>query len=61
VSGHVQSFNGDVERFAARWNQLKPNNDTLDADRATVLKAVAFIKEKRQEFDDLKVQSQKLM
>lgn len=61
MAGRVEAFNNEMERFAARWRQFKPSNDTLDKDRATVLKAVEFVKEKRQEFEELKTQAQKLM
>lgn len=61
VATRVDAFNSDMERFAARWHQFKPSNDTLDADRPTVLRAVEFVKEKRQEFEELKAQADKLM
>jgi dynein heavy chain 2 len=61
VASRVASFNNDVEKFAARWNQMKPKNDTLDADRPTVLKAVEFVKDKRAEFGELTSQAQKLV
>lgn len=58
--GRFATFNGSVEKFAARWNQFKPKSDVLDADRAKVLQAIEFVKEKRQEFAELKETKEKL-
>lgn len=60
VTSRVQAFQQEIDKFAARWHQLKPKSDTLDADRTTVMNAVAFIKEKRLEFDELNQQRDKL-
>lgn len=53
VSSRVKAFQQEVDRFAARWHQLKPKSDTLDADREKVVKAIEFLKEKRLEFNEL--------
>ena len=53
VQSRVAAYTQDVEKFAARWHQLKPGNDALDGDKATCMKAVAVIKDKRQEFAEL--------
>jgi dynein heavy chain 2 len=61
VASHVAAFQQEAEKFAARWHQLKPKNDTLDADREVVVNAVEFIKTKRLEFDELDQQRRKLV
>lgn len=53
VQARVAAFQQDVEKFAARWHQLKPGNATLDADKETCDKAVSVIRDKRLEFAEL--------
>nr|KAG5701774.1 hypothetical protein BaRGS_000764 [Batillaria attramentaria] len=61
VQSRVSAFQQDVEKFAARWHQLKPGDDALDGDKETCEKAVAIIKEKRQEFAELLTTRDKLI
>ncbi|XP_076467409.1 LOW QUALITY PROTEIN: cytoplasmic dynein 2 heavy chain 1-like [Babylonia areolata] len=61
VQARVAAFTQDVEKFAARWHQLKPGNEALDGDKEACLKAVAVIKDKRQEFAELEETRTKLL
>lgn len=53
VDSRVKAFIQEVEKFAARWHQLKPGDDALDGDRKKCEAAVQVIKDKRQEFAEL--------
>lgn len=61
VGDRVRALNDEVERLFARWNQFKPKSDVLNEDRAALVKAVEFIREKRQQFDELAEQHKKIM
>lgn len=61
VQARVKAFEQEVEKFTARWHQLKPGDDALDGDKATCDKAVKVINEKRQEFQELEENMNKLM
>uniref|UniRef100_A0A915IYQ7 Uncharacterized protein n=1 Tax=Romanomermis culicivorax TaxID=13658 RepID=A0A915IYQ7_ROMCU len=62
VGTRVQSLEQDIDKFAARWYQLKPNPDILESksDNKTLVHAIEFIKEKKLEFNDLLEQKEKL-
>lgn len=53
VGARLKSLYDEIEKLFVRWNQFKPKNDLPDDDRNTVLQAVQFIKEKRDEFNEL--------
>ncbi|XP_012944204.1 cytoplasmic dynein 2 heavy chain 1 [Aplysia californica] len=60
VQSRVKAFEQEVDKFTARWHQLKPGDDALEGDKDTCDKAVAIIKEKRQEFQELEETMKKL-
>ncbi|KAK6172722.1 hypothetical protein SNE40_016326 [Patella caerulea] len=53
VDSRVKTYHQDVEKFSARWHQLKPGDDALDGDKAKCEQALSIIKEKREEFAEL--------
>lgn len=53
VDSRVKAFIQEVEKFSARWHQLKPGDDALDGDKKKCEAAVQVIKDKRQEFAEL--------
>ena len=57
----VDGFIQELERFSARWNQLKPANIDADADKKTCNQAVNNIKERRAEFNDIVQRKEKLV
>lgn len=61
VASRIQAFQQDVEKFGARWHQLKPKSDALDGEREKLVQAIEFIKEKRQEFNELIQQKDKIV
>ena len=61
VQARVKAFEQEVEKFSARWHQLKPGDAALDGDKATCDRAAAVIKEKRQEFTEIETTMTKLM
>ncbi|CAH1776602.1 unnamed protein product [Owenia fusiformis] len=61
VQSRVKAFEQEIEKFAARWHQLKPGNDSLDGDRETAMKAVTSIRERKQEFEEIDANREKLV
>ena len=57
----VDGFTTELERFSARWHQLKPADIDADADTKICNAAVANIKERRAEFNDLVERKEKLV
>ena len=53
MESRVSSFMTELEKFAARWHQLKPSQVDLDAQQDVCLQALAGLKERRAEFDAL--------
>ena len=60
VEGEVQAFVQEVEKFSARWEQLKPKADLLDRDREAYTTALTSLKDRRREFDELVKTADKL-
>jgi len=61
VDSRVKAFKQEVDKFAARWHQLKPGDDALDGDQKKCEAAVQIIKEKRQEFAELEANRKSLV
>lgn len=60
INVRVQANFGEIEKYALRWNQLKPNiSDITNTEMA--IKAVAFIKERSVEFEELEKTSQQIL
>ncbi|KAM3726645.1 Cytoplasmic dynein 2 heavy chain [Dirofilaria immitis] len=53
VTTRLKSLNGEIEKLFVCWKQFKPKNDIFSEDRNAMLGAIQFIKEKRDEFDNL--------
>lgn len=53
VESRIKNYEQSLEKFAARWHQLKPGDDALDGDQEKCMQAVNSIKERKQEFDEL--------
>lgn len=53
-------FQQELERFAARWHQLKPANIDADADKKICIEAINNIKDRRAEFNDIVQRCEKL-
>ena len=60
LMSRVDGFQQELERFSARWHQLKPANIDADADKKTCIEAINNIKERRVEFNDLVQRKDKL-
>ncbi|XP_067663541.1 cytoplasmic dynein 2 heavy chain 1-like isoform X1 [Haliotis asinina] len=61
VDSRVKAFQQEVEKFSARWHQLKPGDDALEGDQQKCEQAVQVINEKKQEFEELMETKAKLM
>uniref|UniRef100_A0A158PNV8 Cytoplasmic dynein 2 heavy chain 1 (inferred by orthology to a C. elegans protein) n=1 Tax=Anisakis simplex TaxID=6269 RepID=A0A158PNV8_ANISI len=61
VTKNIQVLNEEAEKLLARWNQFKPSNETLAADRSALLNAIEFIKEKRVQFDEIDASRRKIL
>ena len=53
VESRVRAFSQELDKFAARWHQLKPGDDALDGDQERCMQAVTSIKERKQEFEEI--------
>ena len=60
VEGEVQAFTQEVDKFSARWEQLKPKADLLDGGREAYTNALASLKDRRRDFDELVKTAEKL-
>lgn len=62
VKSCLQIYYQELEKFKARWDQLKPGDDIIETGQQNALDASAkSIKEKKIEFDDLEVIRKKLL
>lgn len=62
VISRVNIYHQDLEKFKARWDQLKPSDDIIETGDQDVLeKSAQIIKEKKKEFDELETVKEKLM
>ena len=61
VDSRVKSFESDLEKFAARWAQLKPGDEALEGDKTKLAAAIQVIKDKRQEFAEMEDTRKKLV
>ena len=53
VESRVKNYEVELEKFSARWHQLKPGDDALDGNQEKCMQAVKTIKEKKSEFEEL--------
>ncbi|KAG2456324.1 DYHC2 protein, partial [Polypterus senegalus] len=62
VESRIKVYEQELEKFKARWDQLKPNDDVIDTgDEETLQKCIETIKEKRVMFDELESTRKKLI
>uniref|UniRef100_A0A3Q1F2C8 Dynein heavy chain tail domain-containing protein n=1 Tax=Acanthochromis polyacanthus TaxID=80966 RepID=A0A3Q1F2C8_9TELE len=62
AAGHISAYRADLERFKARWDQLKPKDEMLETgDHAALLVCLQTIREKQQEFQELELVRSKLL
>uniref|UniRef100_A0A3P9QAB0 Cytoplasmic dynein 2 heavy chain 1 n=1 Tax=Poecilia reticulata TaxID=8081 RepID=A0A3P9QAB0_POERE len=62
AAGRISVYRADLERFKARWDQLKPKDEMLETgDHAALLACLQTIRDKQQEFQDMEVVRNKLL
>ena len=62
ATGRIQAYRGNLERFRARWDQLKPSDDVVEmGDQASLLACLQTIRDKQQEFQELELVRLKLL
>uniref|UniRef100_A0A3Q1BV91 Cytoplasmic dynein 2 heavy chain 1 n=1 Tax=Amphiprion ocellaris TaxID=80972 RepID=A0A3Q1BV91_AMPOC len=62
AAGHISAYRADLERFKARWDQLKPKDEMLETgDHAALLVCLQTIRDKQQEFQELELVRSKLL
>ncbi len=62
VESQVQVYLQDLQKFRARWDQLKPGHDIIESgDHETLQRCVQNIRDRRAEFDELEITRRKLM
>ena len=60
VESEVKTFCQDLSKFTSRWQQLKPKDDILEGDMQACANALASLKERRTEFNELVLAAKKL-
>lgn len=61
VDSEIQSFQLELEKFSSRWDQLKPRDDiATSGDKEATTQALASLKERRAEFNELMSTADKL-
>jgi len=60
AESRINTFNQQLEKFAARWHQLKPQDINMDSDHEVCVTAMASLSDRRAEFDELLTQMEKL-
>ena len=53
MESRLATFMQEVDKFTARWHQLKPQDVDLDLDDETLQQSVFSLKERQAEFDEL--------
>ncbi|XP_076002176.1 cytoplasmic dynein 2 heavy chain 1 isoform X2 [Genypterus blacodes] len=62
ATSRIHAYRADLERFKARWDQLKPKDDVLESgDHAALLASLQTIRDKQQEFQELELVRNKLL
>ncbi|XP_068440329.1 cytoplasmic dynein 2 heavy chain 1 isoform X1 [Clinocottus analis] len=62
AAGRIDAYRADLERFKARWDQLKPKDEMLETgDHAALLTCLQTIRDKQQEFQELELVRSKLL
>lgn len=61
VESRVQVFQQELDKFSARWHQLKPRDIDEYKDTESCLAAVNSINERRAEFAELEETMKRLM
>ncbi|CAI5438007.1 unnamed protein product [Caenorhabditis angaria] len=61
VETNIKGMKDEAEKLKARWDQFKPRTDALQGDRDEMIKAIQFIKEKRQQWQELADSREKII
>uniref|UniRef100_W5MJK1 Cytoplasmic dynein 2 heavy chain 1 n=1 Tax=Lepisosteus oculatus TaxID=7918 RepID=W5MJK1_LEPOC len=62
AESRIKVYQNELEKFKARWDQLKPNDDIIEfGDQETLQKCVQTIKDKKLEFDELENTRKKIL
>uniref|UniRef100_A0A7N9ATV1 Cytoplasmic dynein 2 heavy chain 1 n=1 Tax=Mastacembelus armatus TaxID=205130 RepID=A0A7N9ATV1_9TELE len=62
AAGRINAYRADLERFKARWDQLKPKDEVFDtSDDAALVVCLQTIRDKQQEFQELELVRSKLL
>ncbi|XP_038123892.1 cytoplasmic dynein 2 heavy chain 1 [Cyprinodon tularosa] len=62
ASARISAYMADLERFKARWDQLKPKDEMLETgDHPALLACLQTIRDKQQEFQEMELIRNKLL
>lgn len=62
IKSQVDSFEEEVENFSLRWEQLKPRETSLlDGGPQMLVQSLEFLREKRQEWDEILTRRDKML
>ena len=53
LESRIKAFHQELEKFSARWHQLKPSDNIVEGDKLACSKALRSLKDRRAEFDEL--------
>ena len=54
VESRVEAFRSELEKFAARWNHAKPSGEVIESgSKEACLTALATVKDKKAEFEEI--------
>ncbi|XP_034239710.1 cytoplasmic dynein 2 heavy chain 1 [Thrips palmi] len=62
IKSQVDGFEEELENFSLRWEQLKPRETSLlDGGPQMLVQSLAFLREKRQEWDEILTRKEKML
>ena len=60
LRSRITGYQQELDKFSARWHQLKPQGDVLDSNKQSLSTTLQSLKEKRTELDELEKAASKL-
>ena len=60
LESRIKAFQQELEKFAARWHQLKPSDNLIEGDKRACTTALRSLKDRRAEFNELLLSVDKL-
>ena len=61
LENRLKNFHQEVEKFTARWNQLKPSDIDADSSSSKLKEAANSIKDRKLELDEIMKNKDKIL